>query len=214
MKISYAITVCNEYRELRELLETLLQYTLSEKREIVVLVDKPNSVSEIEKLAEEFTEKGIIFQWDKFEQDFAVWKNKLNALCTGDYIFQIDADEVPTSKLLRLLPPLLDLNPEIDLLGVPRENRVQGITDEDIEKWNWVQDDEGRINWPDIQWRIYRNTRDIFWKGVVHEIPAGDIKKYGTLPAVCYLKHYKSIQKQRSQNKLYDQLQHNSSIGS
>jgi hypothetical protein len=43
-------------------------------------------------------------------------------------------------------------------LRVPRVNTVKGITQEHIQKWGWIVDNQGRVNWPDLQWRIYANN--------------------------------------------------------
>ncbi len=36
----------------------------------------------------------------KFDRHFADWKNKLTSFCNGDYIFQIDADEIPRGRCI------------------------------------------------------------------------------------------------------------------
>ena len=45
------------------------------------------------------------FHWfpGEFKNHFADWKNYLTLLCNGDYIFQIDADEIPNKLLLVFL---------------------------------------------------------------------------------------------------------------
>ena len=49
MRISYAITVCNELEEIKRLLDFLIQ-NKREKDEIVILFDDSNSTREIEAL--------------------------------------------------------------------------------------------------------------------------------------------------------------------
>lgn len=63
------------------------------------------------------------------------------------------------------------------------------------------------INWSDYQTRIYRNSPNIRWKNVVHEVIEG-YKQYTFLPAVDELSliHHKTIEKQRKQNSFYDTL--------
>ena len=46
MKISYAITVCNEYDEIQKLLSTLF-LNIREEDEIVVLFDKKSGTAEV-----------------------------------------------------------------------------------------------------------------------------------------------------------------------
>ena len=87
MKISYAITVCDELHEVRRLLDLLCNYK-REQDEIVVLLDKTKSSVRIENmLANDYN---ISLHVDFFQGHFADWKNKLNSFCTGDFIFQIE----------------------------------------------------------------------------------------------------------------------------
>jgi len=46
MKISYAVTVCNEYEEIQKLISTLFAYS-REEDEIVVLFDKKGGTSQV-----------------------------------------------------------------------------------------------------------------------------------------------------------------------
>ena len=94
-------------------------------------------------------EDDISLYQDEFQGHFADWKNKLTSHCFGDYIFQIDADELPNEILIQQLPIILKSNPDIDVILVPRENYVTGLTDEHIKQWGWGVDEQNRINWPD-----------------------------------------------------------------
>jgi len=164
MKISYAVTVCNELTEVKRLLTQLLAQKHS-KDEVVVLYDNNGTKEVLDYLQ---TVEGIKLVWDNFDGHFADWKNKLTALCTGDFIFQIDADEYLADECVDLMHQILESNPEVDLYFVPRINTVSGLTEEHIQKWGWrVQN--GRVNWPDYQTRIYRNNSGIKWKNKVHE---------------------------------------------
>ena len=135
MKISYAITVCNEFIEIQRLIYFLLQNKRHEDQ-IVVLYDEANGDPEVEAFLRSHSINGE-FTWHaaKFEGHFADWKNKLTSLCNGDYVFQIDADEIPNEFLIKNLHLLLEENPEIDVLLAPRENYVTGITQEHINNW-------------------------------------------------------------------------------
>jgi hypothetical protein len=153
MKVSYAVTVCDEFIEIQRLLNHLLEYKKPQD-EIVVLYDN-NGTKEVFNYLQSV--EGIKLVWDNFDGHFADWKNKLNLLCTGDFIFQIDADEYLPEEFIDLLHQILEANPEVDLYYVPRINTVSGLTQEHIQKWGWrVQN--GRVNWPDYQTRIYRNN--------------------------------------------------------
>lgn len=205
MKISYAITVCNELEEIKRLVSFLLSNKRTED-EIVILFD--------DKGAEEVWNYLIQVEGDiallhraQFRNDFSEWKNKLTSLCDGDYIFQIDADELPTEDLINNLPYILEINPEVDVFLVPRVNTVDGLTQQYIHQWRWSVNEKGWVNFPDYQWRIYRNSPSIRWENKVHEIIQGH-KTSTFLPAeeeYC-LYHPKTIERQVKQNNYYDTL--------
>ena len=209
MKISYAITVCNEFKEIQNLIHFLLRYKRL-KDEIVVLVDmtKNEPTSELLGYLHKLSSSDIItLSEQNFNNHFADWKNKLSSLCKGDYIFQIDADEIPNENLIAVLPDLLEENENIDVFLVPRVNTVEGLTPEHIAKWGWRVNDEGGVNWPDYQWRIWKNKPEIQWVNKVHERLDG-FKMYTAMPDVEYfaLYHPKTIERQEKQNQLYDNL--------
>ena len=107
MKISYAITVCNELDEITRLLNFMLKQKRDED-EIVILFDKKNGSPEVwDRLSELKDEPNTKYEAKTFKNHFADWKNYLTTLCTGDYIFQIDADEIPHDILIDRLPEIL-----------------------------------------------------------------------------------------------------------
>tara|TARA_A100000172_G_scaffold81130_2_gene73211 strand:+ start:113 stop:736 length:624 start_codon:yes stop_codon:yes gene_type:complete len=207
MKISYAITVCNEFVEIQNLVSFLLKHKRHED-EIVILYDIANGEEGIEQyLRAKSVNCEIAWMPGEFEGHFANWKNKLNKMCSGDYIFQIDADEIPNEALIKSLHLILQGNPTVDILRVPRVNTVKGLTEKHIQKWNWNVDDKGWINWPDYQWRIYKNKPEIKWIKKVHEKLDG-YKTYAHLPSeeASALYHHKEITRQEKQNEYYETL--------
>jgi hypothetical protein len=207
MKISYAITVCNEFLEIQKLVTFLLDNKRQED-EIVILYDQDNGDKGIEEYLRSKSVNGA-FNWHSgtFEGHFSDWKNKLTSLCGGDYIFNIDADEMPTEDLINSLPYILEINPEIDIFLVPRINTVEGLTQEHINQWRWNVNEKGWVNFPDYQWRVYKNLPNIKWKNKVHEVLEG-FKTSTLLPAeeeYC-LYHPKTIAKQEKQNNYYNTL--------
>jgi len=209
MKISYAITVCNEFVEIQRLVNFLLEYKRRED-EIIILVDltKNEPISELlgylHKLS---SNRKIILVEDRFNNHFADWKNRLTRACKGDYIFQIDADEIPNETLLENLPLILEQNPDNEVYLVPRVNTVEGLTQEHIQKWRWNVNEKGWINWPDYQWRIWKNKPEIKWKNKVHEVLEG-FKTYAPLyeTELLSLYHPKDIERQEKQNAYYNTL--------
>ena len=207
MKISYAITVCNEFVEIQTLVHFLLKHKRSEDN-IVILYDIENGHEGIEQfLRAKSVNNEISWMPGEFKGHFADWKNKLSSLCSGDYIFQIDADEIPNESLISSLPDILLENPDNDVFLVPRVNTVAGLTDEHINKWGWNVNKDGWVNYPDLQWRIWKNKPEIKWKNKVHEVLEG-FEYYTALPAVEQLSlyHPKDIKRQEQQNKYYETI--------
>jgi hypothetical protein len=207
MKISYAITVCDELQEIKRLVPFLLEHKRPED-EIIVLYDQKNGSDEVIDFLLPFNRLPHVQTWRGmvFVNDFSIWKNKLNDYCSGDYILQLDADEMITEELIKMLPAILESNPEVDLFVLPRINTVDGITEEHINKWGWKQDEQGRINFPDWQGRLYR--KGLNWYGKVHEKIIG-AKKYSIMPedeGFCIL-HPKTIERQERQNNFYSKIQ-------
>ena len=220
MKISYGITVYNEYTELDNLLDHLSKHIRDEDevvitRDISKVGDKSIVQDEfyaLEKVLEKY-EYGTWFQPKQlkvttfhFKKDFSALKNYTKEHCSGDYIFHIDADEIPNEILIKQLPQILEIN-DTDLVWVPRINIVNGITSWHLQHWHWRQTEQGWINFPDYQARIFRNTENIKWVRAVHEHIEG-AKTYSHLPPQeeLTLKHEKEIKKQEQQNKLYEQI--------
>jgi len=207
MKISYAITVCNEFVEIQKLISFLLQHKRDED-EIVVLYDEVNGDEEVENFLRAKSVNLDFMWWNGvFNNHFADWKNTLRERCNGDYIFQIDADELPHCDLIANLPSVLENNPDNEVYLVPRVNTVKGLTNEHISKWRWNVNDKGWVNWPDYQWRIWKNKPEIKWVNKVHEKLEG-YKTFAPLPELeeYSLSHPKTIERQEKQNKFYDTL--------
>jgi glycosyltransferase involved in cell wall biosynthesis len=208
MKISYAITVCNELEEVERLLNLLLE-NKREQDEIVVLVDAPKAddylLITLQGYETQFSSICVIE--DDFNNHFADWKNKLTSHCTGDFIFQIDADEYPHPYFIKDLPSILENNPDVDLYLVPRVNTVEGLTQDHIQQWGWRVDSNKWVNWPDWQHRIYKNDGSIKWQNKVHEVLVGQ-KHFTYLPTSeeYALFHPKTIKKQEKQNNYYESL--------
>ena len=210
MKITYAITACDEHKELERLL-SFLQDNIDSKDEIIVQLDAENATPAVINVCQAAFNRDseVYFNYTYFalDRDFASFKNNLFSFCSGDFIFQIDADEMPSIELINNLKPLLESNPANEVYLVPRINTVEGLTTEHILKWGWRLDEKGRVNFPDYQWRIYKNCSYIKWKNKVHEVLEG-YKTYAALPAEdewCLI-HPKNIKRQEKQNQLYSSL--------
>jgi len=208
MKLSYAITVCSEFVEIQKLVN-FLRENKRQQDEIVILYDQKNGNEEVANWLTKQSKYPNVQFWRglDFEGHFANWKNKLTEYCSGDYIFQIDADEIPNLSLIKHLPSILESNPDNEVYLVPRVNTVEGLTQEHIQRWRWNVNQQGWVNWPDYQWRIWKNKPEIKWKNKVHEVLQG-YKTYAALPAQeeLALYHPKDIDRQERQNAYYDTL--------
>ena len=200
MKIGYFITACNEYEELKKLL-ILLRTNIDKNDCIGILLDEENVTPEVDSLCNQFLvpdNESFRVIYGNLNKDFASFKNLGYHLFEDcDWIFNIDADELPSSILIQNIKQIIDLNPET----------VEGLTQEHIKKWRWQVNEDGWVNWPDYQGRIYKRSSMIEWKGKVHERIEG-IKKYSHLPAneEFAFHHPKTIKRQERQNKFYETI--------
>jgi len=209
--ISFFVTAYNEYEDLKRLLAQLTQ-VMSYTDELVIQLDNKATV-EVITLVDEFIEKNK----DNFEikkchfdlnGDFASFKNNGKSYCTKEWIFQIDSDETLSETFCNILHQVLESNEEIDLISVPRINIVKGLEQSDVIKWGWRLNNQGWVNFPDFQNRIFRNKPEIKWENKVHEKIVG-WKTYAELPCEddsYALYHIKDIDRQRAQNEFYSTL--------
>ena len=204
------ITACNEYEELKKLL-ILLRTNIDKNDCIGVLLDENNVTDEVDSLCNQFLvpdNESFRVIYSNLDNDFASFKNLGYHLFDDcNWIFNIDADELPSSILIQNIKQIIDLNPETELIYVPRINTVEGLTQDHINKWRWQVNEEGWVNWQDYQGRIYKRSPMIEWKGKVHERIEG-MKKYSHLPAKeeFAFHHPKTIERQERQNKFYERI--------
>jgi len=204
--ISYCITTHNEGSVyLKPLLDRLIKHLQPEDE--IVIVDDSSTEDSTVNLLKEYSDKISLHQ-HSLNKDFASHKNFAKSKCTKDYIFFIDADENVHESLLLTLKEILINNPTIEMYQVPRINVVQGITQEHINKWRWVVNEKGYVNYPDLQTRIIVNKPEIVWENKVHERLVGHTS-HTTLPFetedYCLL-HVKDIRRQEAQNNFYNTI--------
>jgi hypothetical protein len=209
INITYAITVCNELEEITKLID-FLNNRIDKDDEILIQYDEDSATDPIKnylKIISQLHNTNIKVIGFPLSKDFASYKNNLKNHAKGMFIFQIDADEIPSEYLMENIKDILDYNKDVDLFFVPRVNTVAGLTNEHIKKWNWQVNDLGWVNFPDYQTRLYRRTSEIEWQGKVHERIIG-YNTLSVLPAeeqYC-LYHPKKIDRQEKQNAYYDTI--------
>tara|TARA_R110000782_G_scaffold14534_1_gene43336 strand:+ start:3610 stop:4242 length:633 start_codon:yes stop_codon:yes gene_type:complete len=205
MKISYGLTVCNEHEEIKNLIEYLIG-RIDPEDEIIVVYDSNRVTDEVLDVLNIYP--SVMYHPFNFQQNFLENKNFLNSKCSGDFIFQLDADEVPHNTLIANLKTILESNP-VDLLITPRKNLVEDLTQEHIQQWKWHVNEQGWVNWPDPQKRIYKNDSKIQWSGhIVHGMVEG-YDTFAKLPMderFCII-HNKTINRQESQNDRYHKIE-------
>lgn len=206
--ISFTTSAFNEDVELEKLLFTFSR-KMTDEDEVVVQLDSEKVTEDVRKVCSIYQEKIPFMKVIEFplNKDFASFKNNIKSHCTKQWIFNIDADEIPTNNLIENVRFVLRANSEVEMFLVPRWNIVEGITDEHIKKWNWKFDDWGRVNWPDWQTRIYKNKEEIMWVNKVHERLSG-FQSYASLPEDkdWSLFHNKTIERQETQNNYYNTI--------
>ena len=202
MKISYSILVHNEDETLEKLLQRLIEYKQPQD-EIVVLDDYSDNEKTKAILDYYSSTCDIILDQRNLLHDFASQKNHLKGMCTGDYSFNLDADEMISHWFMKDIHEILEGN-EVDLIYVPRINTVEGITEEHCRAYGYQVNEKGWINYPDWQGRIFRNRPNIRWEKPVHEMITG-FQTYAHLPMEqkYSIIHPKTIEKQEQQNQKY-----------
>ena len=206
MKISYSILTHNETVSLMKLIDFLVKHK-DEEDEIVILDDYSDNEKTSAYLDVVCSIHEIKFEQRYLLKDYAGQKNHLTRMCSGKYIFNLDADELPHKYLIKNIKEILEANPTIDLYWVPRVNTVEGLTQEHIQKWGWQVNEKGWVNWPDYQGRIWRNRQHIRWEKPVHEVLTG-YKEHTFLPQeedFCFY-HPKTIERQEKQNEFYSTI--------
>ena len=179
-------------------------------------------------------------------KDFATFKNNAFKHCEKDYIFLIDPDELPHPKMTEYLKALLFENREVDMFKIPRVNIVQGLTREYSKEQGWnvhkikipkldydskeilaiygIKEKDARkgeleievVNFPDPQFRLFKNHLGIKYENKVHEVLTGHkirttlpitMENFNELDFTWCLFHVKQIERQITQNEFYQTIQ-------
>jgi len=194
MKLSYAITVCNEARDLFSLVSFLLKVK-DEEDEINILLDTLHTSKNVRDVLSHFS-NDIVLNEREFDGNFSEHRNFHLSKCTGDYIFIIDPDEMPTEKLIKMIKNgITDSGAE--LIRIPRINIHPGYTEEWIKQCNFSVNEVGWINWPDYICRAFLNKPEIKYGSELHEniLGAKTVVNMNSDPSIA-IWHIKSVEKQ------------------
>lgn len=213
MKITYTIQVCNESRELYSLLH-FLSKTIDPTDNVNVVVDHNRKTEKVGLVIEHFKDFITVYErpFDNFYDNSMFHIEK----ASGDFVFHIDADEMPREYLIKNVKDILTQS-GAEILCVPRINIDPGYTEEFLKKCKYNVNDLGWINWPDYQMRIFKKCEHITWTNEMHPKLTGTDKivLLKAEPKIA-LWHIKSIEKEEnrwkdgniitSNDNLYDTL--------
>ena len=223
MKISYLVTWSSETKSLNNLLDVL--YSVLDTDELVSVRDSniinPDGKGYITVITErENISKNISGSIGRVKvtehalnNDYGTHKNWGIEQCSGDFIFQIDGDEIPSETLFgKNLHDIIEANPTIEAYAVPRINDFRGVTPEHAARWGWRLStsktyNRPMVNFPDWQFRIFlKSYPRISYKRRLHEKIEG-YKTYVMLPAEeeYALYHDKTIEQQEQTNIRYNE---------
>jgi hypothetical protein len=194
MKISYAICVCNESKDIYSLISFLKKIKDSED-EINILVDSAHVSPQVRSVLEYFKDDIVQNERD-FDGKFATHRNYHFDKCSGDYIFYIDPDEMPQEVLIQNLKKIIS-ETDSELIYIPRINICPGFTQAWLDKFRFTINDMGWINWPDLQGRIFKNIPSMRMERELHEGFKDTVKKdIVQITPHLALFHIKSVEKQ------------------
>lgn len=202
MFLSYLVTCHNETRSLSDLLSKL--HTSLKPNHEIVIVDDYSDSSETLKILDEYQGvERVTIQKHRLDNNYSAQKNFGIDQCKGDWIFQLDSDELPTDLLLNNIDLILESNSQCELLWLPRCNYFSGVTQKDIDDWGWQMTD-GMVSFPDYQSRLFRNKPHIRFRRRVHERVEGHtlFAMFPPQKDVAII-HTKTIEKQRESNQNY-----------
>lgn len=201
MKLTYTIQVCNESREIFSLLNFLIKVK-DDEDEINVVVDSNNKTEKVQMVLEHF--KGGVNVYERPFDQFHVNAQFHTEKATGDYIFGMDADEMPQEVLIKNIKRIIE-DTQAEMISVPRINIHPGITEQETKDFGFHVNDVGFINWPDYQTRIFKKCDHIHWSDTLHTklVGSGKVVSVKPIPSMA-LWHIKSMEKQKSRWKKDD----------
>jgi len=133
--ISYLVTTKNTGFELQLLLERLYKY--GQNNECIILDDYSDDAVTLQVLNNASDNSFFKVHKHELNKNYSEHKNYGKSQCKGEYIFQIDDDELPTETLLESLKELIELNNDVDLFWIPRINNFKGVNDQNAAQWGW-----------------------------------------------------------------------------
>jgi len=200
--IGYMILCKNENESLHNLLQQIVEFKAPQDK-IFIVRDKNGTNQSTKDVIEEFKDSIISFERpvDRAIHDQKNWLAKQSGT---DYLFYLDADELLDERFYTIVHQLIEGN-DVDVFFLPRTNIVLGMTEEYRASRGWQLDEKGRVNWPDVQDRLFKNKKGIHFNPIPHGRLIGQ-DTFATLPEeeLYAIYHEKSMDKQKSDNEWHD----------
>jgi hypothetical protein len=201
IKLSYSVQVCNESRELFSLINFLIKFKTGDD-EINIILDVLHTTEKVRAVIDHFKKHINVYErpFDNF-RDNSMYHLEV---AKGDYVFGIDADEMPQEWLMKNLKRII-AQTKSDLIWVPRINIHPGITSDFIRFSGFNVNENGWINWPDYQGRIIKKCDYLKWSDEVHTKITGAKYQVKLNPSPqLSMWHIKSMEKQTNRWKKDD----------
>lgn len=204
--ISYLVSCKDEGNQLLLLLQQLQKY--KNNNECIILNDFTTDSNTLKILDDIKNDEFFKVYTHALDNNYSAHKNYGKSFCSGEYIFQLDADELPCDTLMENITAILKTNPNIDLFWIPRINDFIGVNETHAMKWGWrLSNYENRkiVNFPDYQCRLFKHLPELRWERPLHEKIEG-AKITTKLPPEYDLSihHNKTIEKQVATNLRYN----------
>ena len=166
-----------------------------------------------------FDPKKIKVFYRQLNNDFAAQTNYAVDQCTNEWTMKIDLDESFSDDFLNYLTLTLHAaGPQITVIGFPRINILNKVAVNDIPRSEWTTEKlakhptlnamQGRmnVNNPDMQFRLHKKS--VQWHGQVHEVPlpVAQRNKEAVTVSDKYFLHEKTIDRQNTQNQMYNNI--------
>lgn len=202
LTIGYMILCKNEDESLNQLLKQITELKGTSDK-VYIVRDSNGSNNKTKYIIESYKDDIISFEKpvDKAIHD---QKNWLATQADTDYLFYLDADELLDERFYMIVHDLISTN-DVDVFFLPRTNIVEGLTEEYRASRGWVLDEKGRVNWPDVQDRLFRNNKGIHFNPIPHGRLIGQ-DTFAALPEeeLYAIYHRKTLEKQVSDNDWHD----------
>jgi glycosyltransferase involved in cell wall biosynthesis len=201
MQLTYLVLTHNE-PQVKQLLAFLFK-NINEEDDVVVLDDYSDNR---EVFSQYLDYPNFTLVQHKLDYSYSEHRNYALPYCKGDYILALDADETLAKTLFDNLKVIIN-DLQADVFWLPRANQFEGVTDDDCRKFGWNYQN-GLVNFPDYQCRLFKNYIGLAWQGVLHErLKTDESHKQLFLkptPELALI-HKKSIDQQRAVNTHYNE---------